>query len=268
MPLRESPHVIVTRPQREARQWVEDLVRRGLQASALPLIEIDPVCHLAALQAAWRDAGQHAAWMFVSANAVRQFFAARPEGLTITPPRCLATGPGTRAALVDCGVDAALIDAPPASAAQFDSEALWRVIGERPWRDRQVLIVRGARRADPGGSGGSPNDATATEGRDWLAQQFRHAGAQVNFVLAYLRGAPAFTPDQLRLVDASTRPPAVWLFSSSEALEHLPRRDWSQARAVATHARIAQAARRAGFGVVCESRPALDDVVRSIESLP
>ncbi|MGE3348297.1 MAG: uroporphyrinogen-III synthase, partial [Ramlibacter sp.] len=39
-----------------------------------------------------------------------------------------------------------------------------------------------------------------------------------------------------------------------------------RARAVATHPRIAQAAREAGFGVVCESRPALADVVASIES--
>jgi uroporphyrinogen-III synthase len=45
--------------------------------------------------------------------------------------------------------------------------------------------------------------------------------------------------------------------------------DWRQARAIATHPRIAQAARAAGWGVVVESRPALDDIVmclRSIES--
>ncbi|MGJ4749178.1 hypothetical protein ACQV5M_22630, partial [Leptospira sp. SA-E8] len=40
----------------------------------------------------------------------------------------------------------------------------------------------------------------------------------------------------------------------------LPRQDWRQARALATHARIAQAAREAGFGQVEISRPALADV--------
>jgi uroporphyrinogen-III synthase len=35
---------------------------------------------------------------------------------------------------------------------------------------------------------------------------------------------------------------------------------------VATHPRIAQAARDAGFGAVLEARPTLDDVVASIES--
>ena len=131
-----------------------------------------------------------------------------------------------------------------------------------------MLIVRGGRRAGAGAPDQTPGEAAATEGRDWLADQFRAAGAQVEFVLAYLRGPPVFTSAALRLIDAATGPSSVWLFSSSEALAHLPPRDWSQARAVATHARIAQAARRAGFGVVCESRPALDDVVRSIESLP
>ncbi|HPL79671.1 MAG TPA: uroporphyrinogen-III synthase, partial [Burkholderiaceae bacterium] len=35
---------------------------------------------------------------------------------------------------------------------------------------------------------------------------------------------------------------------------------------VATHPRIAASARRAGFGVVCESRPTLEAVMSSIKS--
>ena len=50
-------------------------------------------------------------------------------------------------------------------------------------------------------------------------------------------------------------------------LQWLPAQDWGRARAVATHPRIAQAARQAGFAVVCESRPTLDEVVASIESV-
>ena len=43
---------------------------------------------------------------------------------------------------------------------------------------------------------------------------------------------------------------------------------WAQAaRAVATHPRIADAARAAGFGVVRLSRPTLDDVVRVVASI-
>ena len=41
---------------------------------------------------------------------------------------------------------------------------------------------------------------------------------------------------------------------------------WDRARAIATHPRIAHAARRAGFGVVCESRPSVEAVVAALES--
>ena len=43
---------------------------------------------------------------------------------------------------------------------------------------------------------------------------------------------------------------------------------WSQARALATHPRIAQRARDCGFGVVHESRPTLEAVVACIQSIP
>ncbi|MFS2055745.1 uroporphyrinogen-III synthase, partial [Variovorax sp. CT11-76] len=47
----------------------------------------------------------------------------------------------------------------------------------------------------------------------------------------------------------------------------LPATDWRAARAIATHPRIAQAARGAGFGTVRESAPLLEALVASIESL-
>jgi uroporphyrinogen-III synthase len=103
-------------------------------------------------------------------------------------------------------------------------------------------------------------------GREWLARQFENAGASVDFVVVYERRAPSFTVEQLQRMAASQSDGSVWLFSSSEALAHLPQgTDWSQARAIATHSRIAHAAQAAGWGVVIESRPALDDIVASIE---
>lgn len=267
--------VIVTRPAKEAQHWVSELARRGLDAVALPLIEIAPVPG-DALQAAWRHIDQYAALMFVSGNAVEQFFAARAstraasaDGLGRGPqppafdgpsaPRCLATGPGTRSALLQAGVPAALIDCPGSDAVQFDTEALWHIVGARGWRGARVLIVRG-RRADG-------DAALQGDGRDWLAGQLAAAGATVDFVVAYERRTPVLSAAQQALVRDAAGDGSVWLFSSSEAIGHLPRRNWAGARAIATHPRIALAARDAGFGVVCESRPALDEVVRSIESL-
>jgi uroporphyrinogen-III synthase len=74
----------------------------------------------------------------------------------------------------------------------------------------------------------------------------------------------------LQLARAAATDGAVWLFSSSEAVANLqaclPGQDWGAARALTTHGRIAEAARAAGFGVVREARPALADILASLES--
>ncbi|WP_434802542.1 hypothetical protein [Paracidovorax avenae] len=119
---------------------------------------------------------------------------------------------------------------------------------------------------------GDGTDAVAGTGREWLAQRIAAAGGQAEFVAAYERGAPDFSAEQLALARAAATDGSLWLFSSSEAVAHLgaalPGQDWSGARALATHPRIAQAAQDAGFGAVRQCRPALNDVVASIESHP
>jgi uroporphyrinogen-III synthase len=63
---------------------------------------------------------------------------------------------------------------------------------------------------------------------------------------------------------------AVWLFSSSEAISNLrlamPTTGWQAASAVATHARIGEAARAAGFGAVRVCSPQREALIASIES--
>jgi uroporphyrinogen-III synthase len=89
-------------------------------------------------------------------------------------------------------------------------------------------------------------------------------------VISYQRERPRFSPEQLQLARAAATDGAVWLFSSSEAVANLqaclPGQDWRAARALTTHGRIAEAARAAGFGVVREARPALADILASLES--
>ena len=120
-----------------------------------------------------------------------------------------------------------------------------------------MLIVRGG---DASGQ---------AAGRDWLAEQIAAVGARVETVVAYLRAVPQLDASQRALAQGGATD-GVWLLSSSQAIAHLqvlfPGQQWQSARAVATHPRIAQAARRAGFGVVCESRPSLDAVVAALES--
>ncbi|HTH79396.1 MAG TPA: uroporphyrinogen-III synthase [Ramlibacter sp.] len=247
--------VIVTRPAAEAAEWVDALRARGFDAIALPLIDIRIASDTAAMRDAWSRIDSYRAVMFVSANAVRGFFSVHPAGAEFSP-RAWATGAGTCAALAQQRVDA--IDSPPADSPQFDSEALWEVVKNQCKRGDRVLIVRGG-------------DAGAgIAGRDWLAEQLAAVGVQVEQVLAYERAAPGWTAAHEQLASDAAKDGSMWLFSSSQAIAQLrrcaPGVKWSSARAVATHPRIAQAARDAGFGVVCVSRPPMDAVVRALES--
>ena len=70
--------VIVTRPLAEAQTWVAQLLAKGLDAIALPLIEIaaakDSQVVADAVAVARDNASHYAAIMFVSSNAVRHFY--------------------------------------------------------------------------------------------------------------------------------------------------------------------------------------------------
>jgi uroporphyrinogen-III synthase len=247
--------VVVTRPENEARYWVQSLRERGFDALALPLISISASDRPAELVGAWQRLAAFDAVMFVSGNAVRHFFAAAPGQATWPAnARAWATGPGTRDALLEAGVPTGAIDAPLPEAVQFDSEALWQQVAVQAGPGKRMLVVRGG---DIGGG----------LGRDWLAERLKGAGTQVEVVVAYLRRAPE--PDPAMLAQLAVGE-SVWLFSSSQGITNLcallSQQDWSRSRAVATHPRIAQAARSAGFGVVCESRPGLDAVVAALES--
>lgn len=268
--LAPAPQVLVTRPEREALEWVQALRARGIAAEALPLIGIGPPPDAPALQAARArvQALGYRALMFVSGNAAQHFLdpntalALASQAPAAIKTRVWSPGPGTAQTLVALGVPAQLIDRPAHDAAQFDSESLWAQVHGQVAPGERVLVVRGTE------AGTAVQHGT---GREWLAQQLQAAGAQAEFVVAYARGAPVFTPAQQALARAAAASGALWLLSSSQALAHLcaalPQQDWSAARALATHPRIAQAARAAGFGAVHECRPALAEVAASIESL-
>lgn len=291
--------VIVTRPAHDAGDWVRQLQQNGWAAEALPLIEIAAASSAADVQAvaqAWQAIGSYAACMFVSGNAVRFFFEQNKalrqhlrglpainnvasQCLEPLPPnlRFMAPGPGTAAALLAAGVPAGQIDAPPLDADQFDSEALWKVVGQRDWQGRRVLVVRGVtgQEQEASQTAAAPDGRAVSSGRDWITRQWQAAGAEVDFVGVYERRAPLWTPAQIGRARVASADGSVWLFSSSEAvlhLTHLPGLegvDWRRAVAVATHPRITATVRDAGWGVVAESRPALTDILsclRSIES--
>ena len=255
--------VLVTRPAAQAAEWVTAMRGAGIDALSLPLIGIEPAGSTAAINAAWQGLAQRRLAMFVSPNAAQQFMLHRPAAMR-WPVGVLAAspGPGTTRALVDAGVPAARIVEPAADAPQFDSEALWAQLAARDWNGADVLIVRG------------------DGGREGFADTLRAHGATVTYLQAYRRVAPSFDAAAATLLATAMAHPALhlWFFSSSEAVANLDNAvadvmarpaaaRWSQARALASHPRIAERALQLGFGHVARARPTLAGVVACIQSM-
>jgi uroporphyrinogen-III synthase len=133
---------------------------------------------------------------------------------------------------------------------------LWSAIADWPWAGRPVWIVRG------------------NGGRDWLGRQLRAAGADVRVVQSYARAAPALTTPERAALEAALAEPArwVWMFSSSEAIDHLqalaPQSAWHAGRALASHPRIAERARSLGFGTVTSVSPTAVSVAAAVLQTP
>ncbi len=255
-----APRVLVTRPAAEATRWTEALRGHGVAAASLPLIDIAPISDTTALHAAWLDVPSHAALMFVSANAVQHFMAARPDQQPLQA-QAWGTGPGTQAALLAAGWPPALVRCPAADADKFDSEALWALVQAdvQAWPGRSVLIVRGA---DAHGQ---------LAGRDWLAQQLQAAGLRVQQCVAYVRRQPVMDEATLARARTALQDGSWWLFSSAEAAHNLalllPGAIGTEARALATHPRIAERLRQQGWGRVEVVPATLEGQVASIECL-
>jgi uroporphyrinogen-III synthase len=162
--------------------------------------------------------------------------------------------------LVSEGVSPAQVDAPADDSPRFDSEALWEVVKAQVGGGDKVLLVRG-----------TASTAEEPAGRDWLEQRLLERDATVDAVCAYVRAGPVLSPAERLLAAEASRDGSVWLFSSSQAIANLVAAvsplDRAAARAIATHPRIAQAARDAGFAVVRVSRPPMDAVIADLESL-
>ena len=141
---------------------------------------------------------------------------------------------------------------PAADAASYDSEHLWeRLSPQRDWRGARVLLLRG------------------DGGREWLAERLAEAGATVQAVAVYHRAGPRFDAvEQALLARALAHPAAyAWLFSSAEAVGHLKGRTLLGQRALATHPRIAEAARAAGCDRVVLTRPDIHAVAEALKAL-
>lgn len=234
--------LVLTRPASQAAAWVDALSARGVTLWLQPLIVTSP---RAELQAQARTEAESADWVFFSSPAaVTALFDGGwrwPEAA-----RAACVGPGTAAALRVAGVPAERIVCPASDAEQYDSERLWPLLqAAGPWAGRRMLCLRG------------------DGGRDWLMAQLREAGAELRPLGIYRRSPPQLDGAELARLRECLGQPALWLFSSSEALDHLQTLvgafDWTRLQALATHPRIAE--RAAGLGMQVQTvRPQPDDV--------
>jgi len=243
--------LILTRPQAQALEWQQRLKRLGVPSVSLPLIAIENAPDSAAREA-WTHLSRAALAFFVSPNAASAFFAAHSAQW---PHKTLAAcvGPGTARVLIEHGVPEAQIIQPPSDAESLDSEHLWPLLDGYDWQGRLVLMLRGE------------------GGRDWLAARLRERGAETRDFHLYRRICPVWDLDQRESFEEALQAHHVWLLSSAEGARHLrrlaPHADWSAQRAIATHERIAAAARELGFGHVVLTRPdakAVSEVYRGL----
>jgi uroporphyrinogen-III synthase len=248
--------VLVTRPTEQAAEWTRDLVLAGIDAVSLPLIEIVPPEDPAAVARAWQELADYQLALFVSPNAVGQFFALCPEGVRWPfDLQAASPGPGTAESLRQHGVPEIRLVTPMLDAPQFDSENLWAVLAEQDWQGRRVLLLRGA------------------TGRDWLVHQLEERGARIDAVQVYRRMPPVWeASEHANLRQALAEPSRhIWLFSSSEAIDQLeelaPGADWSRTRAIASHPRISARAARLGVGTLHQTKPTLAAVIACIQSI-
>ncbi|MFM8899995.1 MAG: uroporphyrinogen-III synthase [Burkholderiales bacterium] len=247
--------VLVTRPAAQASTWVRDLLGQGVDAVALPLIDIVRIATPLQLDAAWAGLHRFKLVMFVSPNAAAQFFATPSHQPWPAQVLAASPGPGTSTSLRAVGVPAGCVIEPASDAPQFDSEALWQQLKQHNWRGARVLVVAGE------------------GGRDWLAQQLRACGAEVEQFPVYRRAPAVWAPPSLLLAQQALDHPDehLWFFSSSEAIaqliERFPQPLWARSQALTTHPRISQAAVHAGFASVTSCRAHFDAVVGCIQSL-
>jgi uroporphyrinogen-III synthase len=255
--------VVVTRPEQDASAWVDSLNEAGFKTIRFPLLQLTEFLTTQTALDALALLKRSQAVMFVSANAVRflaQALRHQPDWVHhFQLARAWCTGPGTAAALAQCGIPLGQIDQPADQAKQLDSEALWEVVASQVGQDMNVLFVRGA------------DESGTTAGRDWLALELEKAGIKVSAIAAYQRTTTQLTEAQKVQVQQFVADGAIWVFSSSAALQALaaqcPQVDWSMAKATVTHPRMADLAQKMGWGAVAIAPPGLSSLQASIKSL-
>ena len=247
---------LVTRPGAAGERLAERLQQQGREALWWPVFDIGPAPDPAAARAALAELAGYDLAVFVSPAAVHAVVSLLESAWPLTTA-IGAVGAATAqeiAAVIQPPADVPLV-APDGESS--GSEAFWEGWQRSGRPARRVLILR------------------AQSGRDWLTERFVESGAQVVAQTVYTRtdAVPAKTKlDRLTAAVRGQESLSI-LFTSSEAVAAFDRQVsgipgaalWArQARALASHPRIAARLLAAGYTRVEVSTPDNESVLAQL----
>lgn len=224
--------IAITRPQRQNDALIEQLRARGADATAIPLLSIEPLTDPAQRQHivhCLQTLPQYYAAIFVSQNAAEQMLAALADHQLPWPTalHTIAVGSATAQYLADHGIVAT-------SPTRMDSEGMLALPVLQTVQDQRCLIIRGA------------------GGRTTLANTLRARGANVDFCELYRRTLPTAAAASWQQWIDCQHARALVCINSVESLQHLLQID-AQAPTrgnltlIVPGARVARHAQEAGF---------------------
>jgi uroporphyrinogen-III synthase len=249
--------VVVTRPGAAGQALAEELSRAGQPALWLPAFEFGPAPDEARARAVLASLADFDLAVVVSPQAARAAAALLagpwPSGTAIA-----AVGAGSRAAVLAAiagARQARLLPGRDEDIRGSGSESLWPLLQAMQPPPRRALLLR------------------AQSGREWLAGKLEAAGVAVTSLAVYTR-LPFAPPSALRerLAAAATTGLAS-VISSSDAVDALANmladqpevlRALRAGNALASHPRIAERLRAAGFARVCVCAPESAAIVASL----
>jgi uroporphyrinogen-III synthase len=249
--------VVVTRPGAAGQALAAELTRRGQPAMWLPAFEFGPPPDEARARAVLASLADFDLAVLVSPQAARATGALLagpwPVGTAIA-----AVGAGTRAAVLAALAGSEHAKLLPARDEDLDgsgSEALWPLLQAMQPLPRRVLLLR------------------AQSGREWLVEKLQAAGSEVTPLAVYSR-LPCAPSAELRAgLAAAAAGGLASIVSSSDAVDALAGaldgqpevlRALRAGRALASHPRIAERLRAAGFARVAVCAPDADAIIASL----
>ena len=236
----QNRHIVVTRPQEQARKLSQLIEAQNGTVHLFPLIEIVPLEDYSAFHSTIAKLEGYDWAIFISSNAVENGMPkvkARkggfPHGLSFA-----AIGPVTAAGLQQYGVEQILTPQQ-----RFDSEALLALPQMQDMAGKKIMIFRGV------------------GGREVLADTLRERGAEVDFAECYRRVNPQRNADMLVTLWQNKQLDAI-VVTSSEAMRHLLElpetgtADWLRSTPICVnHARIGELAQQQGLVVAVADAP-------------